>query len=131
MAWRPVRTGPASYEHRFNAKLTMPAAGARKTTAAKGLEMATTCTAIPLHNRAKRAGAIAAALAAALAMSIAAPTANGAESPSSEIPFAGPPDFAFGGPSARPRIACRRICVKTRSQGNRGAPMCIQWRSVC
>ncbi len=31
----------------------------------------------------------------------------------------------------RPRIACRRACVQTRSYGNAAAPQCIRWQTIC
>jgi hypothetical protein len=26
---------------------------------------------------------------------------------------------------------CRRACVKSKSEGKKAAPMCLQWQSVC
>jgi hypothetical protein len=32
---------------------------------------------------------------------------------------------------SEPTRACKRVCVKSKSEGNRSAPMCLQWKTVC
>jgi hypothetical protein len=32
---------------------------------------------------------------------------------------------------SEPTRACKRVCVKSKSEGNKAAPMCLQWKTVC
>jgi hypothetical protein len=29
------------------------------------------------------------------------------------------------------RFPCKRVCVKSKSEGNKAAPQCVQWKTIC
>jgi hypothetical protein len=67
-------------------------------------------------------------LIAAAAALAAEPGSAGAPPASSRFVVA---EYMRAVPAGPTAVRCKRVCVKSKSEGNRGAPMCLQWRTVC
>jgi hypothetical protein len=66
-------------------------------------------------------------LAAALSASAAAMAGGQQDATGSRIVVA---EYLRAAPS-EPAAHCKRVCVKSKSEGNQAAPMCLQWKTVC